>query len=242
MLYTVTNTGLQNGRPTSIGRNFISIDSGTSYQYSLADFTTGTEPQYSDPEGDALAYIKILSLPATGGLYLNGVSVNINDVIDAGNVSTGNFVYQSIAGPYVSAYSFDLADVGSNSLSGLGAGYMSMNVTSVKNLPPSQIGDLSILVSYGDTVTFTPESFTSYTTPVYLDPEGDAPSRLKILDLPASGLLVFNGTNVVANQIIDFTEIALEYLVYYPDASITTFQSLEFNFAVSDAGSGSFSQ
>ena len=84
--------------------------------------------------------------------------------------------------------------------------------------------------------------FTSNTTPAYADPEGDVADKLKIIDLPSTGSLQFNGIDVSANQIINFSEIASGYLTYVPDLGIITNQSLDFNFAIADLGSGIFVQ
>ena len=113
-----------------------------------------------------------------------------------------------------------------------------MNVATAVNLPPSAVGDNTIASSYGDTIIFTSANFTTETSPVYSDPEGDAASMLKILTLPATGSLMFNGSNVIANQEITFAEIDSGYLIYNPDLLVTSVQSLTFTFAIADQGSG----
>jgi len=237
MLYTITNSGVQNGRPTQIGANTISVAFAATHVFTLANFTTETSPVYSDPEDDALSYIKILSLPSTGTLKLNGVDVVLGSQVASGQISTGNFTYISSGdGDYT--FSFDAADSGSNSLSGLSTGVITMNVATAVNLPPSAVGDNTIASSYGETIIFTSANFTTETSPVYSDPEGDAASMLKILTLPATGSLMFNGSNVIANQEITFAEIDSGYLIYNPDLLVTSVQSLTFTFAIADQGSG----
>jgi len=246
MLYTVTNSGLQNGRPTQIGQNTIpNIDLGATHVFTIANFTTETTPQYSDPEGDAMAYIEILTLPSDGTLKLNGVAVTLNQQIFAGQITTGNFVYEAPATGTAQGYSvnfqFDAADVGSNSLSGLNTGFMFIGVDGVENLPPDVIGDKTISVPFGDTYVYSMADFTTGTTPAYNDPEGDPPSKLKILDLPDRGTLVFNGTNVSVNQEINASEVNAGYLTWVPDLIDNLAVNTTFNFAVSDTGSGQFS-
>ena len=242
MLYTVTNSGLQNGRPNQIGANSIVLSNRTSHTFTVANFTSETTPSYSDPEGDGMSYIKILSLPISGDLNLNGVTVSINDLIYSGDISTGNLAFDSADSDSASEpyFTFDVADVGSNSLSGLSGGLFTFNVGSKQNLPPSSVGDKTLALDYGNTYTFTRANFTSETTPAYADPEGDSASRLKILNLPANGEIRFNGSAVVANQIINFSEIDSGYLIYVPDLVVTTVQSLEFNFSIADVGSETF--
>lgn len=239
MLYTITNSGLQNGRPTRIGKNTINIPFGSTHVFTVANFTTETVPTYSDPENDALSYIKILSLPSTGNLKLGGVNVTINASIPVASITTGNFTYVS-NGDGNFSFNFDAADIGSNSLSGLNTGVITMSVAKAVNQRPSVVGDNTVSLNYGESKVFTSADFTSGTTPAYSDPEGDSPSKVKILDLPSNGLLVFNGVNVIANQEMTVAEIDAGYLVYNPNLAITTIQLLDFNFTVSDEGSGLF--
>ena len=242
MLITITNSGLQNGRPTSIGSNTISVPNRTSYLFTLADFTTGTNPAYSDPEGDAMSYIKILSLPPAGTLKINGVDVSVNDLISSGEISTSNFYYDAPNqdSPVNSTFQFDAADVGSNSLSGLDTGFIELSALGYANQPPDAVGNNTISLDYGVIRVFTRADFTTSTTPQYNDPEGDAADKLKVLDLPANGTLQFNGVDMIANQIITFAQIDAGYFSYVPNLLITDNQSLEFNFAIADLGSGEF--
>ena len=244
MLITITNSGIQNARPTQIGENKITILNRAVYIFTIDDFTTNTTPVYSDPEGDAIAFIKIKSLPALGVLKLGGSNVLVGDLISSGDISTGNFSYESPDQNEVSLseFQFDAADTGSNSLSGLDDGFIFLSVNAYENQPPSSIGNNTISIDYGETYVFTSEDFTSNTTPAYADPEGDVADKLKIIDLPSTGSLQFNGIDVSANQIINFSEIASGYLTYVPDLGIITNQSLDFNFAIADLGSGIFVQ
>jgi hypothetical protein len=243
MLYTITNTGLQNGRPTAIGANTIAVASEATHVFTLANFTTETAPVYTDPEGDAISYIKILSYPQNGNLYLSGIQVNVNDLIFSGNITANNFTYVAEVAndiAYNDLFSFDAADIGSNSLSGLSTGKITMAVASAVNQPPSEVGDNSFILNHGDSIVFTVADFTTATTPAYADPEGDPAAKIKILTLPINGTLKFNGTNVIINQVITVAEISAGYLVYVPDLLVETLQNLSFNFSVADSGSGLF--
>jgi hypothetical protein len=247
MFITITNKGLPNGRPTSTGSNEISnIAHSGNHVFTLADFTTGTSPAYSDPEDDPLKYIKATSiLIGNGTLKLNNTEVTLGQIIYSGEISSGNLIYLSesiIETSYVDIFSFDVADTGSNSLSGLSTGQMSLSVLEKANEAPSQVGDGAVLTEHATTKTFIKSDFTTSTTPQYADPEGDAADKLKVLTLPAQGTLIFNGSNVVTNQIISFDEIEAGYFSYVPDSTITTIQSLSFDFSIADTGSGIFVQ
>tara|TARA_R110002020_G_scaffold100855_1_gene238048 strand:+ start:16030 stop:16767 length:738 start_codon:yes stop_codon:yes gene_type:complete len=245
MLYTITNSGLQNGRPTSIGSNTINIESQAIHTFTVANFTTETLPVYSDPEDDALSYIEILSITTQGILELNGSVVNVGDQISVAGLTTGNLIYTAnqadIVG-YSEKFQFDCADTGSNSLSGLSTGIITMEVGAADNLPPDVIGDKTVNLNYDSSHVFSAADFTTETTPAYHDPEGDDPSKVKILDLPDTGTLVFNGSNVVANQEITVAELDAGYLVWNPPGAVTNSINTTFNFAVSDEGSGEYTQ
>tara|TARA_R110000822_G_scaffold227017_1_gene359636 strand:+ start:9945 stop:10688 length:744 start_codon:yes stop_codon:yes gene_type:complete len=242
MLYTITNTGLSNGRPIAVGANTISILNRTTHIFTIANFTTETSPVYSDPEGDALSYIKILQLPVNGILKLSGVNVNLNQIIISANISAGNLTYVSNAvdPSYSEIFKFDVADVGSQSLSGLTTGIITMSVAAIVNSAPTCVGDNTIPKSYNETHVFTVANFTSETSPIYADPDGDAAYAVKVLTLPTDGDLYFNGVLVSVNQEILMTEVTAGLLTYVPDPLILIAQSLPFNFALSDVGSKTF--
>jgi hypothetical protein len=115
-----------------------------------------------------------------------------------------------------------------------------VTTSSYTNLPPSQVGNGSATTDYGTTYTFTVANFTTETTPVYADPEGDNAANLKILSLPANGELFYNSNPVTVNQVIPFSGIATGLFTYVPDDSITTLYNDTFNFEIADSGSGIF--
>ena len=239
MLITITNGGLPNGRPTKIGVNAIDVLYGVQHVFTIANFTTETSPPYSDPENDPLSYIKILSLPSTGVIELNSSPVSINDNISSGDLSSGNLIYIPSSSGYFQ-FLFDVADTGSNSLSGLDTGLISMNVADEINLPPTAVGNGAISIDYSVTIFFTRANFTTNTTPSYSDPENDSAESLKILSLPSAGTLRHNGSVVTINQVIPFTEIDAGYFIYLPNITITDSQQLDFDFSIADSGSGIF--
>ena len=161
MLYTITNSGSLNSRPTQIGANEVATTYGTSYVFTLADFTTGTTPAYSDPEGDAMSYIKILTLPSQGELHVNDVAVVAGTLVTAGVIDTGNLKYVPLSAPTVVVigerlhFDFDCADAGSNALSGLDTGVMGLTVALAQNSAPDAVGDNTVAFSYGVAKVFT---------------------------------------------------------------------------------------
>ena len=109
------------------------------------------------------------------------------------------------------------------------------------NLPPLFIGDNEKTIGQTDTIVFTSSHFIDSTNPLYFDAEGDQALNLKILSLPEKGNLYYNGNLVYVNQIIPFTEIDNELLTYTADITNMS-ETLTFEFAISDSGSGKFTK
>lgn len=118
-------------------------------------------------------------------------------------------------------------------------GQFTINSGSYTNLPPSQVGDFEISVDNRAETILTLNMFTSLTTPVFADPEGDAAASVRIDTLPVDGVLKLSGVPVTPGQIILVADINAENLRYEsPDQD--TIDTDTFNFSVSDAGSGLF--
>lgn len=115
-----------------------------------------------------------------------------------------------------------------------------INVTAYDNQPPA-IGDGERTTNYGEAITLTRADFTTNTTPPYEDPEGDAPLTLRIDSLPTGGKLELNGVAVVLNQELSFVnDIDTGLFTYTPDLNSTAAHTVDFQFAIADAGSGLF--
>lgn len=115
-----------------------------------------------------------------------------------------------------------------------------VTVESKVNQPPSQVGDNIVVTGYGETYTFSVADFTTNTTPVYSDPEGDAASLLKVTQLPPTGELQLNGVAVTLNQEITFSDISSGLFTFVPDSGTTNEYSDQWTFEIADAGSGQF--
>lgn len=115
-----------------------------------------------------------------------------------------------------------------------------INTSAYVNLAPSQVGDGSASTSFGTTYTFTRADFTTLTTPVYADPEGDPAGNLRVLSLPSTGELQYNSVAVTINQVIAFTDIDSGLFTYVPDNGTTSSYIDNFTFEIADTGSGSY--
>ena len=72
--FSVTINEQINQPPSQVGDGARTTDHATTVTFTVADFTTNTTPAYSDPEGDAAAQLRVLSLPANGTLLLNAAA------------------------------------------------------------------------------------------------------------------------------------------------------------------------
>jgi hypothetical protein len=195
---------------------------------------------FVDDDGDFPCEVVILSLPDpdSGLLYYNNVLVKIEDCfpVSKSNLLSFKRLKQGIINTF---FNFKVSDNNQNKLYSKMA-KVTISIGAYTNLPPNQVGNLSVPLNHGATKTFTVADFTTGLVPPYQDPEGDAPSKLKILSLPASGTLKLSGTNVTVNQDIVFANIASGLFTYVSNSSTLTAVSAEFNFSISDAGSGLF--
>lgn len=240
--FAININAYDNQPPSQIGNLTLSLDHNEAYTFSVASFTTGTVPPYADPEGDAASLVKILTLPTTGELRLNGILVTLNQEITVANIASNLLVYTAAigqTGTYQDTFTFDVADVGSATFSGL-TGTVTLNVAAIINQPPGTVGDGAVTIDYGETLIFTRAMFTTATTPPYADPEGDAALNLKITALPVDGNIKLNGVNVVVNQIVSFADIDIGLLTYVPDLADIDGDLENFQFQIADAGSGQF--
>lgn len=242
-VFTIITNEYDNLPPFQLGMNIITVDvDEPSYKFTPDSLSYGLNPPYQDPEGDAPYEFKLLSKPSLGELRLDGVVLDNLNTILFSQISTGNLVYvnDTITEDTETSFTFDVSDVGSKTYGGL-EGNILINLRVHENLPPSVVGDNEKTIDYGEALVFTSAMFTTETNPEYEDPEGDLPLALKILTLPSNGLLEFNGSPVEEFQTMLLSEVDLGYLIYYPDKNDTDNNSVNFEFEVSDTGSGEFS-
>lgn len=245
-IFAITTNAAVNQPPNQIGNKTLNLDYNELYIFTLANFTNGTLPPYQDPEGDPAEQIKILTLPTVGTLSFNSGPVISGDELDLTDITAGLLTYQcdpaDLDGYVDNTFTFDLSDSGSNTFSGLTPGIITFNVAEKINLPPSAVGDNSLVTDYGQTITFTVANFTTETTPVYADPEGDAAECLKVTSLPTEGVLELNSTPVTVNQEILFSDIALGLFTFVPNNANFNTYGVNFNFAIKDIGSGQYTE
>lgn len=112
---TINSGAYVNLPPDNVGDNTIAVANRAVTILTLAMFTTGTTPAYSDPEGDPVDALRVDTLPADGVLYLNGIAVTLGQVIDAADISSNLFTYESPDQDAIDtdSFNFSLRDTGS---------------------------------------------------------------------------------------------------------------------------------
>jgi len=115
--FNINTDAEQNLPPSEVGDGQRTTPYNTAIVFTRADFTTNTTPPYADPEGDAAGLLKILALPSTGELRLNGVLVGLNQIIGFGDIDNGLFTFvpaPNLTTAQTGQFSFAIADTGSN--------------------------------------------------------------------------------------------------------------------------------
>jgi hypothetical protein len=121
-------------------------------------------------------------------------------------------------------------------------GIFTLTVGSYTNLSPSQIGNISLNLTYNQTYTFTIDDFTTNTTPPYMDPEGDSVETVKIITIPTQGVLELSAVAVIALDEITLADINAGNLKYIADVADTDgYSNSELTFDIADDGSSTYS-
>ena len=239
--FSINVDGKVNAPPSQLGVRSITLLNRTNGTITQSDFTA-TTPPYIDPDGDLPQTVKILTIPSTGSLRLNGVAVVVNQDISYTDIGSNLLIYipASQDAAYSESFTFDIADEGSSTFAGL-IGTVNISVQEYVNQPPSAVGNNTLSnIAFDSTYVFTAADFTTGTTPAYADPEGDAASQLRILNVPTNGTLLLNGSQVVTNQIINFSDISAGNFSFLANGN-TAGYTASFDFEIADAGSGQFS-
>lgn len=208
------------------------------YTFSYNDFTTN----FNDPRGGQPGTVKIITLPTIGKLTFKGVDITDSFEFNISDITDLVYVLQNTTAPVTDVLNFQTSNNDINKIFSNMASF-TFNINEAVNQPPSIVGNNSKTIENGSTYIFTVADFTTDTSPVYSDPEGDEASMLRITSLPVDGVLQFNGVNVTLNQVIPFqgtTSINDGSFRYVSEQNSPNADVETFNFQISDTGSGQF--
>jgi gliding motility-associated-like protein len=169
--------------------------------FASLDFTSA----YSDVDGNSLTAIKVISLPAHGTLKLSGVNVNLNDEITIALV--GNLIF--VPDPdWNGATSFNWNGFDGSVYANANAG---VNITIDALNDPPTVNNITKTINEDNTLTFSTTDFAG----VFTDIDGNSLNKVKILSLPAEGILKLSGVNVLIND--EILAASLGNLVFVPE-------------------------
>ena len=222
--YTLTINVLPVNDPPTGDDNTVATNEDVTYTFSAADFTVN----YTDPEGNPFAQIRITSLESVGSLLLGGTPVALNDVITSAQLAANQLTFVPVANQSGSPYdSFDF-EVGDGTDFSTSDYTLTVNVTPV-NDPPS--GDDNTVATNEDvTYTFSAADFTIN----YTDPESNPFAEIRITNLESVGSLLLGGTPVALNDVITSAQLTANQLTFVPVANQSGSPYDSFDFEVGD--------
>ena len=176
-----------------------------SYVFTLADFAN----EYTDTEGDALAYVVINSLPADGWLLLGDDTVRVNDEIRISALDSGKLVLHPKLHAYGDPYTSFLFRV-KDEQTATSEPYVAVIIVTPVSDPPT-VDTVRISGEEHQTLFFTAADFTAQ----FSDPEDDTLTKVKIERLPTGGTLLLNGRAVAVGEEIPVD--SLNQLAFKPD-------------------------
>ncbi len=181
--YTMTlNVTPVNDLPTS-SDNSVKIEESQSYTFKVDDF------KFEDvDQGDTLSKIQITQSVSAGTLKLNGAAIGVNTEITVADIQAGRLVFTPDANasgvPY-STFQFKVNDATGYSTDSY---TMSVNVSSVNYTPTAS--DNTVTTVEDSVYTFKLEDFK------FQDTDGDALSKIQIVQLQTAGTLKLNGVEI----------------------------------------------
>ena len=118
-----------NTAPTASASSVTAMED-TDYSFRAADFN------FSDTDADdMLAAVNIVTLPSKGTLALSGTAVTAGDSIDRTNLDAGNLTYTPPANDHGDDFASFTFTVSDGTAVSLGGAVMTINVTSVNDVP-----------------------------------------------------------------------------------------------------------
>ena len=194
---------------------------GQAYAFQVQDFG------YRDPDGDALAHVTVVTLPAQGTLELGGTPVTAGAQIPQARIASGDLTFTPEPGekgePYAS-FTFAVNDGSADSA----ASYTL--ALDVRNAPP-EAADGEVQLRQGQPHTFRVEDFEAG----YSDADGDRLAGIVIVALPGKGMLALSGTVVTANDVaVTRGELEMGELTFMAAPGESGSPYTEFMFKVND--------
>jgi hypothetical protein len=224
---TVNVTGV-NDAPFGTDNTVTTVEDAP-YVFAAADFG------FSDTDGNALAAVKIASLPTAGTLKNNGIAVSAGQAVSAADIASGLLRFTPAPNANAASYAtftFQLQDDGGTANGGVDfdatARTMTVSVTAVNDAPSG--ANSTLTVQQDGVYVFSTGDFG------FADSEGDAFAGVVISTVPAGGAITDNGAPVSAGQTVSATNIGAGLVRYAPAAGASGSPYASFTFHVKDSG------
>ena len=223
----------------------VSISEGATYAFAVSDF--GFSDVHDSP-ANALAAVKISSLPLAGTLLYNGVAITPTQVsngfeVSAADIASGLLSFQPALGANGAGYAsftFQVRDNGGTGNGGVDLdptpNTITIDVGQVNNAPAG--ADKTVSVNEDGTYAFAVSDF-GFSDPN--DTPSDALAAVKISSLPLAGTLLYNGVAITATQVsngfeVSAADILAGKLTFQPAANANGTAYSSFTFQVRDNG------
>ncbi|MDQ4132696.1 MAG: Ig-like domain-containing protein, partial [Actinomycetota bacterium] len=232
---TVTiNVTSVNDAPSGADKTVTIAEDG-SYTFVAGDFG------FSDPADtppNALAAVKIATLPGAGSLTNNGVAVTAGQFVSVADITGGKLVVTPAANangsPYAT-FTFQVQDNGGTGGGGVdldqSANTITVNVTGINDAPAGT--DKTVTVAEESPYAFATADF-GFSDPN--DSPANALAAVRIATLPGAGSLTNNGVAVSVGQFVSAADINAGKLVFTPAANANGSPYASFTFQVQDNG------
>ncbi|WP_204723397.1 Ig-like domain-containing protein, partial [Fastidiosibacter lacustris] len=218
---TVTiNVNSINDAPTA-ANGMVTIAEDTIKTFEVTDFN------FSDvDDGDALASIKVTSLPTAGTLKLNNVDVTVDQVITKVNIESGLLTFTPANNANGSAYASFGFKVNDGTIDSVSTYTMSIDVTPVNDAPIA--ANSTVMGNENSDYTFKVVDFK------FEDIDADPLNSIKVTTLEQVGSLKLSGVDVILNQVISRADIDAGNLKFTPIANQNGLAYDSFDFSVND--------
>ena len=190
---------------------------------------------FSDIDGNALAAVRISSLPNAGAgrLTLNGNAVTVGTLVPVASLPQLVFTPAANANGFnLASFTFQVQDDGGTSNGGVNLDQspnrITFNVTAVNDAPSG--ADATFTLNEDSSRTMSAADFG------FSDIDSPSLAAVRITTLPTAGTLTLNGVAIGAGVLIPAAR--LSQLVFTPAANANGNGYASFTFQVQDSGSG----
>ena len=222
--YTMTiDAPVTNTAPTA-ANNTVTTRVDTAYTFEADDFG------FTDTNGDTLASVKIVTLPALGTLALDGTAVTVDVDVAKTDIDADKLIFTPVVGASGTGYASFTFKVNDGTVDSDSAYTMTIDVevAPVTNTAPTAANN-TVTTRVDTAYTFEADDFR------FDDMDtGDTLASVKIVTLPALGTLALDGAAVSLNGGVTKADIDGNMLTFTPVTGASGTGYATFTFKVND--------